>query len=124
MDATTGPRRRLALTQAAYYIVTGVWPLLHLRSFEWVSGPKTDRWLVKAVGVLVTAIGVPLGVAGWRRTIAPETALLATGSALGLAAVDVVYVAKQRISPIYLLDAVAEVGFGVGWLRNWPRAPR
>lgn len=31
--------------QAAYYIVTGPWPLLSLRSFEAVTGPKADEWL-------------------------------------------------------------------------------
>jgi hypothetical protein len=28
--------------QAAFYITTGVWPLLHRRSFECVTGRKTD----------------------------------------------------------------------------------
>jgi hypothetical protein len=46
-----------ATTQAAYYLMTGLWPLFHRRSFEAVTGPKTDYWLVRTVGVLVAAIG-------------------------------------------------------------------
>ncbi|MBV8580277.1 MAG: hypothetical protein JOZ86_06540, partial [Candidatus Eremiobacteraeota bacterium] len=37
---------------AAYYLATGLWPLLDMRSFELVTGRKTDRWLVKMVGAL------------------------------------------------------------------------
>ena len=37
-------------------------------------------------------------------------------SAAGLAAIDVYYVSKGRISPVYLLDAVLEAVLLVGWL--------
>src|SRR5215208_7809800 len=97
---------RLALVQAGYYVLSGVWPLVHLRSFERVTGPKTDAWLVKTVGVLVAVIGGALGLAGWRRRVTPELALVAAGSAAGLAAIDVVYVGRRRISRVYLLDAL------------------
>ena len=30
---------------------------------------------------------------------------------ISLSAIDVIYVAKRRVSPVYLLDAVAEIGF-------------
>src|ERR687889_207512 len=101
MAAVNGLVSRLALVQAGYYVLSGVWPLLHLRSFERVTGPKADGWLVKTVGVLV--IGGALGLAGWRRRVSPEVALVAAGSAAGLAAIDVVYVGRRRISPVYLL---------------------
>ncbi len=112
--------RALALGQAVYFAVTGVWPLVSMRTFEAVTGPKTDHWLVRTVGILVTVIGAVLGLAGWRRRVPPETAVLAVGSAAGLAAIDVVYVAKGRISPIYLLDALAEAVLIVAWLVAWP----
>src|SRR5215213_7149555 len=41
---------RLARLQAIFYIVSGVWPFVSIRSFEAVTGPKVDRWLVKTVG--------------------------------------------------------------------------
>ncbi|MFH5804425.1 hypothetical protein ACG2DA_10255, partial [Alienimonas sp. DA493] len=49
--------RRLLVGQGLYYVATGVWPLVHIRSFEFVTGPKTDDWLVQTVGALVLAIG-------------------------------------------------------------------
>ena len=113
MRADEGP----ALAQAAYFVVTGLWPLLSLRTFEAVSGPKFDAWLVKTVGLLVSVIGLAVGSAGIRRTRQPEIKLLAIGSALALAVVDVLYVTVGRISKVYLLDAVIEVLFIFGWLR-------
>ncbi|HEX8035161.1 MAG TPA: hypothetical protein VF510_15005 [Ktedonobacterales bacterium] len=104
-----------AYAQALYYTLTGIWPLVDLRSFEFVTGPKVDDWLVKTVGVLVTTNGAVLGRAGYRHTIVPEVPLLAGGSALSLAGIDVVYVTKGRISRIYLLDAVADLGLAAIW---------
>jgi hypothetical protein len=122
--APTGRRAVLtwnavAQAQALYYLVTGLWPLLHIRSFLKVTGPKTDLWLVKTVGVLIGVIGVVLGVAGRQQSARPEIALLALGSAAGLTGIDVVYVARRRISPIYLLDAVAELVLIFGWVITW-----
>jgi hypothetical protein len=37
-----GVRRQALVAMAAYYIVSGVWPLAHMRSFEAVTGPKND----------------------------------------------------------------------------------
>jgi drug/metabolite transporter (DMT)-like permease len=77
-------------------------------SFQRVTGPKQDLWLVKTVGALVAVIGASLIVAGRRRTNPTDVAILAAGSALALATIDVTYVRKGRISPIYLADAAAE----------------
>ena len=107
----------VALTQAALYILTGLWPLVSIGTFQKVTGPKCDIWLVKTVGVLVTVIGTAIGVAGARRNLTPETPLLGAGSAAGLAGIDIVYVAKGRIAPIYLLDALAELLLGGAWAR-------
>jgi hypothetical protein len=106
---------RIWLAQAVYYVVTGTWGLVHIRSFEWVTGPKQDRWLVKTVSVLVVVIGGVIGKAGASSRITPETVTLATGTAAGLTAIDVVYVARRRISPVYLLDAVANIALITGW---------
>lgn len=116
---TTDPNERfqryVALAQAVFYALTGIWSLVGIRSFQKVTGPKVDIWLVKTVGVLVTVIGGALGLAGYRKQITPEMTALAIGSAAGLAAIDVVYVAHKRIRPVYLLDAAAEIGLIALW---------
>jgi hypothetical protein len=106
----------LLIAQALYYVASGVWPLVHIRSFLIVTGPKTDLWLVKTAGILITVIGGTLIVAVATEQITVAIFALAVGSQLALAAVDVIYVAKKVIAKIYLLDAAVELLLFAGWL--------
>lgn len=122
-DPRYGPRRAnpalfrpLSLAQGVYYLITGLWPVVHRRSFEAVTGPKSDFWLVRTAGVLIAAIGATLTLAGWKKRATPEMAVLGSASAAGLLGIDVVYTSADRIPPVYLLDAVAETGLLSGWL--------
>jgi len=65
---------------------------------------------------LVTAIGAALVTAASQRRYTPEAAVLAAGSAAALAAIETTYVARRTISPIYLLDALAEVCLVASWI--------
>ena len=84
--------RKLALIQGIFYVVTGLWPLIHMPSFLQVTGPKTDLWLVRTVGVLVTV------------------------------AIDTIHVLSQVIPPIYLADAAVEIGLAACWAVAWQRS--
>jgi hypothetical protein len=106
----------VAWVQAVYFLITGVWPILHIRSFMAVTGPKTDLWLVKTVGVLVSVVGAVIAMAAARDAVSWEIVTLAIASAAALGAVDVIYVTKRVIDRIYLLDAVAEALLIVAWL--------
>ena len=108
--------RGVATIQGCFYLATGVWPLVHRRSFEHVTGPKADFWLAQTVGITVAAIGVGLVQAGSRRHVPAELRTVAVTSAVGLAAIDVYFVAQGRIRPIYLTDAAAELALVAGWL--------
>lgn len=106
----------ICLMQGLYYFVTGIWPLFGIRSFLRVTGIKIDLWLVKTIGALVMTIGVVLFFAAIRGEVNFEIALLAVGSAMTLTAVDVYYVGKNVISPIYMADALLEILMVAGWL--------
>jgi len=96
---------------------SGVWPLLSSRTFQAVTGPKRDVWLVQTVGALIGVVGGTLAVAVATRQHGTATVrTLALGSALSLAAVDVYFVARRRISPIYLVDGVLELALVAAWL--------
>jgi hypothetical protein len=96
----------------------GLWPLVHLSSFEAIFGPKTDRWLVKTVsGLLIvngltqlTAKRTPDGISQARR--------IGVGTAATLATIDLVYAPTGRISKMYLLDAAMEIGWILAWIRR------
>ena len=116
----------LCWAQGLYFLATGVWPLVSIDTFQMVTGPKTDHlqspnpteadhWLVMTVGVLITAVALALLAAAWRRRCPPEVVILAVASALGLTAIDVIYVTRQVIAPIYLVDAAFEVALMAAW---------
>ncbi len=77
MTLSRPSRRAVAFVQAGYYGPSGLWPIFSLRSFEWITGPKVDGWLVKTVGALVSVVGGVLGLAASRRRLTPEMELLA-----------------------------------------------
>ncbi len=106
----------MAAVQAGYYVPTAVVPFISRRSFEAVTGPKREWWLVLTVASQLAVVGTALAVAARRGSVGPEMRLLGAGSAGALAAIDIVYVARGRISPVYLLDAVLELGLIGGWL--------
>jgi hypothetical protein len=102
-------RRKTLAAQGVYYTVTGIVPFLSRDAFEAVTGPKREWWLVQTVAALVTAVGGGLISAGVRDRVTPELLAIATGCAAGLAGIDFVYVARRRISPVYLGDAAVQL---------------
>lgn len=105
----------ISVIQGVYYLLTGFWGLLHIESFMMVTGPKFDIWLVKMVSVLIIVISWVLILGGYRKNVTLEIIVLALGSAIGFIAIDIYYVAIDRISEVYLLDAVAEVILIILW---------
>lgn len=101
---------RIALRgQAVFYLLTGLWPLVHMRSFELVTGPKTDDWLVHMIGLLAMSIALSIWL-GTRhgRVTSPAVALAAT-TAASFAAIDLTNALPGRISAVYLADAAVEI---------------
>jgi hypothetical protein len=103
--------RVLLLIQGIYFILTGLWPLAHIQSFMYVTGPKTDIWLVKMVGLLAASIGIVLLGASRKKKISSEIFMLVLLPSLSFAAIDSYYSFIGRISAVYLLDACAEIFF-------------
>jgi hypothetical protein len=114
---TSLPPRLHAGTHAAYLLATGIWPLLHRSSFEAVTGPKEDFWLVRTVGGLAAATGATLAVSVLRGRRSPEAVALAltSGVVFGLADLR----ASRTESLTYLGDVVAQLVFLPAWLRRW-----
>jgi hydrogenase/urease accessory protein HupE len=100
---------KVAALQGVYYIATGVWPILNMYSFEAVTGPKTDDWLVRTVGVLVIVVGLVLLSAAMKRQVGAPIAILGIGTAFGMAFIDFFYAMRGVIWPIYMLDGLGEL---------------
>jgi hypothetical protein len=107
----------LGRAHGAANVVGGLWPLLHIRSFEMVLGPKTDRWLVKTVAGLLIVNGITQLTTSSTAIGLRQARRLGVGTAAVLAAIDLVYVPARRISKMYLVDAAIEVGWIIAWYR-------
>jgi len=124
---------RLCWFQGVYFFVFAMWPLFSIRTFQAVTGEKTDHhvtgreadhWLVNTVAALVAAIGVVFLLAAWRRRVSLDALALGLLSAIALAAIDIVYVLRETIPPIYLIDAGIEIALVALWLVCLPSIRR
>jgi hypothetical protein len=85
--------KKVAAAQGAYFLATGIWPLVSRRTSERVTGPKSDFWLAHTVGVLVGSIGAVLLLADKRERLTPDLHALGIASAAGLGVIDVCFAA-------------------------------
>ncbi|MFI1720427.1 hypothetical protein [Streptomyces sp. NPDC020489] len=98
---TPEPADVLTVAQGAFNVVGGLWPLVHLRSFEWVFGPKTDVWLQRTTGGLLVSAGLAQLAAAEDPHGSAHARRIGLGTALTLLAIDLLYVPKGRIRPTY-----------------------
>jgi|GEM_PF-504945 len=108
--------------QGMYYLVTGLWPVIHIHSFMLVTGGKTDVWLVKMVGLLSCAIGLSLLLC--RNSESRLGSLLGLCSAVSFSVIDIYYAASGIISKIYLPDAAVQLVFIVAHGYRLLRGPK
>ncbi|MCE3277025.1 MAG: hypothetical protein K0R13_2880 [Propionibacteriaceae bacterium] len=113
----------LARAHGVANLAGGLWPLLHLRSFEMVFGPKTDRWLVKTVAGLLIVNGITQLATSSSADSMRQARRLGVGTAAVLAAVDMIYVSAGQISKMYLVDAAVEVAWIMAWYQADVPAP-
>ena len=105
-----GQRRRPnlpLLAQAAYYLVTGLWPLLHFRSFEGLTGPKPDRFVVESTGLLFAATGATLASAAGED--GPEPPVRVLGALVAAASTLAALRHRPQLRAVYLADAAVQV---------------
>lgn len=108
---------RLARAQGLFNVVGGAWPLVWLRSFEWVFGRKRDVYLQKTSGLFFLTTGIALLLAEESEDGMAAARRIGIGAASVYLAIDLIYVPKREIPPTYLLDALMEGG----WLYAWAR---
>ena len=112
----TGNQRRLARAQGLFNVIGGAWPLVSLRSFEFVYGNKRDVYLQKTVGGLLLWVGYVQLTADSKDSLAVARRL-GIATALTLLAIDLIYIPKGEMRKTYLQDVASEIGWIVAWLR-------
>jgi hypothetical protein len=117
-NGTRIPPLAMARIHGGLNLVGGLWPLLHMRSFEAVLGPKTDRWLVNTVAGLMIAAGATQAMSPPDEPSLRQARRIGVGVAATLGIVDLVYAPTGRISRRYLVDAAGEIALLIGWART------
>ncbi len=102
--------------QGAYYLVTGVWPVLSFRTFTAVVGPKPDRFQTQAAGWMFVAVGLALQPwspgrypARSRAPLCASPRLLAASSSALAAAIELAY--RRDLRWVFTADAAVQLAF-------------
>ena len=105
----------ILFVQGFYYAITALWPLIHIKSFLQVTGPKHDIWLVKTVSLLLFADAILFLAAAAAKQISLPVIYFSCLTAILLSCVDIYYAASGVIRKIYLADALAEIVIIAMW---------
>lgn len=101
--------------QGWYYLLGGLWPFLHWRSFTAVAGPKPDRFQTEVTAALFAASGAAL--------IVDENSLsrdvLSVATAVACIGVDRRF--DDDIRPVFRIDTALNLIFLIGASRRLTR---
>jgi hypothetical protein len=113
-------RTDIARAQGLFNVLGGAWPLVSLRSFEFVYGKKHDVFLQKTVGGLLFSIGCVQLAAAESEEQMPTVRRLGIATAVTLLAIDLVYVPRREMRWTYWQDAFCEIAWLAAWARSEP----
>jgi hypothetical protein len=102
--------------QSVFITLVALWALLDIESFMWVTGPKTDIWLVKTVSVLGLCVGITLLASYFYREITRPVLCLTLCTPLGFTFLDVYYYLQGTIKWTYLIDAGLQLIILIGYV--------
>jgi hypothetical protein len=81
-----------------------------------VTGYKTDIWLVKTVGALLIPIALTLASFLLIRGNLMQAILLGSTTAIAFAIIDFYYALNDVVHDIYMADGILQVIFLISWM--------
>lgn len=106
----------IARAQGLFYVVTGLWPIVHLESFLAVTGPKTDLWLVQTLGALLVGVGGVMLLSTTEERLGLTCKRLGVAVSGVLAGAEVSFFLRGHTATTHLVHAAIEALFVVAWL--------
>ncbi len=108
-DLTSTIRR----VQGAYYVATGLWPVVAVHHYMDATGQEGHAWAARALGGAVAALGLALVLdvlpdRHARRASIGTSVLLAAGAAY--------FVARGKGVPVNATDGAIQIGFALAAL--------
>lgn len=106
----------VARAQGLFNVLGGAWPIVSLRSFEFVYGKKRDVFLQKTVAGLLLSIGCVQLAADASNESVTAVRDLGLATAATLLMIDLVYIPRGEMRKTYIQDALCEIGWIAAWL--------
>ncbi len=106
---------RTAFVQGAYFFLLGLWPLIHINSFIDVTAIKSDFWMAKTIGLLLSVIGLVLLYAWYHLQNANSLVLLGMASNVVLVGMESYYFSIGVLPTIYLVDTAMQSVLFIVW---------
>jgi len=115
-------RRWLLAGQGAYYVLTGLWPLVHFSSFATVMTLHINPFQAQAFGAVIAVLGGSLMDAARREPPGPFPTLLGAAVASAIALVSLWWLPRVSGTSLLWIDLVLEVAIAGGLILFYPRA--
>lgn len=114
-------RRRVLLIQGGYYIVAGLWPLIHFSSFARFVAVDMNPFQSQVFSALLVVIGAVLIEGARRQPPGPYPTLLGAAVAGAIALVSLVWLPRFGVAGGLWADLAMEVAFAVILVLLYPR---
>ena len=115
-------RRRVLVMQGGYYLLTGLWPLIHFGSFADAVALVINPFQAQVFGAVIAVVGGSLIEAARRGPPAAATTALGITVAGAIALVGLLWLPRQAASSALWLDLAVEVAFAVVLVLLYPKA--
>jgi hypothetical protein len=115
-------RRRALTAQGVYYLLAGLWPLVHFGSFADAVALLINPFQAQTFGAVIAVVGSSLIEACRRGPPAAKPTALGIGIAGAIALVSLLWLPRQGGWSALWIDLAFEVTFAVALVVLYPRA--
>jgi len=108
--------------QGLYYVVTGLWPLLHFDSFADVVAFQVNPFQAQAFAAVIIVVGGSLLESARREPPGPFPTLLGIAVASAIAIVSLTWLPRLDAASGLWADLAVEVAIAIALAVTYPRA--
>ena len=123
-DARARLRRWVVIALGAYYVVTGLWAIIHFPSFARAVGLTINPFQAQAFAALILVVGANLLDAARRGAPGHFPTLLGATVAASIALVELIWLPRLEPAGALWLDLVVELAFAILLVVLYPRAQK
>ncbi len=114
-------RRLVMIAQGAYYILAGLWPIVHFSSFSSVVAMQVNPFQAQSFGAVLVVVGGSLVEAARREPPGQFPTLLGAAVAGAIAIVSMVWLPRIVGASGLWIDLVVEVAIAIALVVLYPR---